>query len=92
VQHLDERQISRQPGASFPQSRGRSMKHDAHLDALCFILQTQNSEDRFVKGAARLDHVIMDAEGEFAVEFDGREVIYGFTELDELVLSNGTEH
>jgi hypothetical protein len=25
------------------------MKHDAHLDALSFIHQTQNSEDRFAK-------------------------------------------
>src|SRR5438045_5003146 len=29
-------------------------------------------------------------EGELAVEFDGREVVYGFAELDELVLAYAT--
>ena len=29
-------------------------------------------------------------ESELAVDFDGREVIYGFTELDELVLAYAT--
>src|SRR6201987_5468655 len=29
-------------------------------------------------------------EGELSVDFDGREVIYGFTELDELVLAYAT--
>jgi exodeoxyribonuclease V alpha subunit len=29
-------------------------------------------------------------ESEFTVDFDGREVIYGFAELDELVLAYAT--
>src|SRR5437667_11280927 len=29
-------------------------------------------------------------EGELSVEFDGREVVYGFAELDELVLAYAT--
>src|SRR5436305_12679413 len=54
-------------------------------------MQVENNYDKEVYNGdlgvvSRLDA----EEGELAVDFDGREVVYGFTELDELVLAYAT--
>src|SRR5438128_6332839 len=55
------------------------------------VMQVENNYDKEVYNGdlgvvSRLDA----EEGELSVEFDGREVVYGFTELDELVLAYAT--
>jgi exodeoxyribonuclease V alpha subunit len=55
------------------------------------VMQVENDYDKEVYNGdlgvvSRLDM----EEGELSVDFDGREVIYGFTELDELVLAYAT--
>src|SRR5207302_826787 len=55
------------------------------------VMQVENDYDRDVYNGdlgavSRLDA----EEGELSVDFDGREVVYGFTELDELVLAYAT--
>jgi hypothetical protein len=35
------------------------MKHNAHLDALTLVLESENAEHRIIEGAARLNHVIV---------------------------------
>ena len=55
------------------------------------VMQVENNYDKEVYNGdlgvvSRLDA----EEGELSVDFDGREVVYGFTELDELVLAYAT--
>jgi len=56
-------------------------------------MQVENDYDKDVYNG---DHGIVSGidieDGELAVDFDGREVTYGFGELDELVLAYATIH
>jgi exodeoxyribonuclease V alpha subunit len=55
------------------------------------VMQVQNDYDRDVyNGDLGVVMRIDMEEGELSVDFDGREVIYGFGELDELVLAYAT--
>ena len=55
------------------------------------VMQTENDYDREVyNGDLGVVSRIDVEEGELTVEFDGRDVIYGFGELDELVLAYAT--
>jgi exodeoxyribonuclease V alpha subunit len=55
------------------------------------VMQVENDYDREVyNGDLGVVSRIDIDEGELAVDFDGREVIYGFGELDELVLAYAT--
>src|SRR5271166_2434936 len=55
------------------------------------VMQIENDYDREVYNGdlGVVSRVDME-EGELAVDFDGREVVYGFSELDELVLAYAT--
>jgi len=55
------------------------------------VMQTENDYDKDVyNGDLGVVSRIDMEEGELTVDFDGREVIYGFAELDELVLAYAT--
>ena len=55
------------------------------------VLQTINNYDKDVyNGDLGIVSRIDMEESELTADFDGREVIYGFTELDELVLAYAT--
>jgi len=55
------------------------------------VMQIENDYDKEVyNGDLGVVSRIDMEEGELAVDFDGREVIYGFAELDELVLAYAT--
>src|SRR6266481_293380 len=55
------------------------------------VMQIENDYDKEVyNGDLGIVSRIDLEEGELAVDFEGREVIYGFTELDELVLAYAT--
>ena len=57
---IDERQITGEPSAGFPQLRcSDGMKNNTYLDALPFVLKSENPEHRFIEGTARLNHVIV---------------------------------
>ena len=54
-------------------------------------MQIENDYDKEVyNGDLGVVSRIHTEEGELTVDFDGREIIYGFTELDELVLAYAT--
>ena len=54
-------------------------------------MQVENDYDKEVyNGDLGVVSRIDPEEGEVAVDFEGREVIYGFAELDELVLAYAT--
>ena len=48
-----------------------------------------SDKDVYNRDLGIVSHIDME-ESELTVDFDGREVIYGFTELDELVLAYAT--
>jgi exodeoxyribonuclease V alpha subunit len=53
------------------------------------VMQVENDYDKDNGDLGVVSRIDME-EGELAVDFDGREVIYGFAELDELVLAYAT--
>src|SRR5207245_860735 len=55
------------------------------------VMQTENDYDKEVyNGDLGVVSRIDVEEGELAIDFDGREVVYGFGELDELILAYAT--
>ena len=55
------------------------------------VMQVENDYDKEVYNGdlCVVSHIEIE-ESELSVDFDGREVVYGFTELDELVLAYAT--
>src|SRR5690349_368091 len=53
-------------------------------------MQVENDYDKYVYNGNLGVVSRIDQEGELHVDFDGREVTYGFGELDELVLAYAT--